>query len=435
MTNACRTALDMLHTGRGDPLGAVDAVLRADPQCVAAHCLRAALLVMASRTDVDRELERTVRAARAVIGHADERERRHLEAASAWLARDLRGALRRYGAIAADYPHDTLALKVAHFGDFSGGRPDRMRERTGASLAHWREDMHGFDHVLAMHAFALVESGDVAHAEAAARRALVIDPDNAAAIHALAHVMEMQGRSGEGIAWLRSCRSAWTQNFAYADHLWWHLALYALDQGDIETALRIHDDRLQPLAGAPASALVDASALLWRLHLIGIESTARWHALADAWDRQPLGVLRPFSDTHAMLAYVGAGREASSRRLVAALRHDSARVADLRKVVHVAALPVCETLAAFGAGRYGQVCEQMATLRHLTRSCGGSQAQCDLLHLTWLEAALRCRRLSLARDLIDERAARRPLRAPSDHVRFTRRARPRADSPPLANVG
>jgi len=353
-TDAWRPALDMLHTGRGDPLSFVANALRADPHWVAGHCLRAALLVMACREDADEQLEQTLNAAQALDAHADERERRHLAAAHAWLSRDLKGALRQYGAIAADHPHDTLALKVVHFGEFAWGSMDRLRKRTAAALGHWREGMHGYDHVLAMHAFALVESSDIAQAEQVARRALAIDAGNAAAIHALAHVIEMQGRSTEGIGWLRSCEADWVDNPAYAVHLWWHLALFHLDRGDIAAVLRIHDEHLTVHADAPASTLVDASALLWRLHLRGVDSIDRLQSLADAWERQPLGVLRPFSDTHAMLAYVAAGRRDSCLRLIAALRRNAAGARDLDPVIQVAALPVCEALMAFGAGRYAE---------------------------------------------------------------------------------
>jgi len=406
--NAWRSALDLLHTGRGDPLSVVDHALDADPHWVAGYCLRAALLVMACREDTDQQLEQTLDAAQALIGYADDRERRHLAAARAWLARDLKGALRQYGAIAADHPHDTLALKVAHFGEFAWGSVQRLRGRTAAALEHWHEAMHGYDQVLAMHAFAVVESGDAVQAEQLARRALAIDPGNAAAIHALAHVMEMQGRSSEGIKWLRSCEAAWVDNPAYAVHLWWHLALFYLDQGDIAAVLRIHDERMQAHVRAPTSTLVDASALLWRLHLRGIESIERVQSLADAWERRPLGVLRPFNDTHAMLAFVAAGRRESGRRLVAALRKNATRARDLDLVIRDAALPLCEALTAFGDGRYAAACDRLHALRDLTIRCGGSKAQCDLLHLTWLEAALRSGQGPLARSLASERVANRP---------------------------
>jgi hypothetical protein len=48
------------------------------------------------------------------------------------------------------------------------------------------------------------------------------------------------------------------------------------------------------------------------------------------------------------------------------------------------------------------------SLFHIAHRCGGSLAQCDLIHLTLTEAALRARKAQLARALVAERAAQKP---------------------------
>jgi tetratricopeptide (TPR) repeat protein len=194
----------MLHTGHGAPMATIEQALRADPGFVSGHCLRAALLVMTTRDDARPELARTLDAAQAAIHRADERERRHLEAARAWLDSDLKRALELYGEIVTDYPHDTLALRVAHFGDLLWSRTECLRDRVAAVLPHWHEGIEGYAHVLGMYAFGLAEAGDYELAEQVGRRALKLDRDNAGAVHAVAHVLEMQGRVEEGIAWLHA---------------------------------------------------------------------------------------------------------------------------------------------------------------------------------------------------------------------------------------
>jgi tetratricopeptide (TPR) repeat protein len=401
-------ALAMLHTGQGDPMRVADDLLPIHPEFVGGHCLRVALLVMESREDAQPELERSLEAARALpTGLASERELRHFDAADAWLARDLKRALQLYGDIAADYPHDTLALRVAHFGDLQWGRTEQLRDRVAAVLPHWHEGLPGYGHVLGMYAFGLAEAGEHARAEQVGRRALVFSPDNAGAIHAVAHAMEMQGRAADGIAWLQDTRPAWERS-SYATHLWWHLALFHLDFGDVPAALQIHDRRLHARAGLDVPARVDASALLWRLHLRGVDVDARWQALADGWAAQPLAGLRPFIDTHAMLAYVGAGRPGLALWLVNELRTCALRSRDLDEVIYQAALPVCDALMRFGAGDYAAAAADIVRYRHLTERCGGSRAQCDLLHLTLLEAAARSGQVELARSLVAERKALRP---------------------------
>src|SRR5258706_2026155 len=123
---AYHAALAMLHTGQGAPMATIEQALLADPGFVSGHCLRAALLVMTCRDDARRELARTLDAAQVAIHRADERERRHLEAASAWLENDLKRGLQLYGQIVVDHPHDTLALRVAHFGDLQWSRTERL---------------------------------------------------------------------------------------------------------------------------------------------------------------------------------------------------------------------------------------------------------------------------------------------------------------------
>jgi hypothetical protein len=408
---AYRAALAMLHTGHGDPIATIDRALAVDPGFVSGLCLRAAALVMACRRADRPALAQTLAAARRARGRADDRERRHLDAAQAWLDGDLRRSLEGYGAIAAAHPHDTLALRVAHQGDLQWGRVRQLRDRVAAVLPHWHEGLDGHAHVLAMYAFGLAENGDHALAERVGRRALALDCNNAGAVHAVAHALEMQGRADDGVAWLHRTASDWTRSGGYAPHLWWHLALFHLERGEVQVALRIHDRQLRRRVAPVIATLVDASALLWRLQLMEVDVSDRWPALAQDWLRSPVGGLRPFTDTHAMLAFVGAGHDGGAQRLLESFRTTATGSSDLDTLIRGAALPVCQALMAFCGGDYASASSILYALRHLSRQCGGSHAQCDLLHLTLVESALRAGHLPMARALVDERLAARPRSA------------------------
>jgi hypothetical protein len=64
--------------------------------------------------------------------------------------------------------------------------------------------------------------------------------------------------------------------------------------------------------------LVDATAMLWRLQLLGVEVGARWRAVADLWTPHAGVGLYAFNDAHAMLAFVSAGYRAQAETVLAA---------------------------------------------------------------------------------------------------------------------
>src|SRR6185295_12547890 len=98
------------------------------------------------------------------------------------------------------------------------------------------------------------------------------------------HVMEMQGRVAEGMAWLEGREADWSIDNALAYHNWWHLALYHLDLGDTARALELYDSRIRPQSSQVVLEMLDASALLWRLHLRSVAVGERWRELASTWE-------------------------------------------------------------------------------------------------------------------------------------------------------
>ena len=108
--------------------------------------------------------------------------------------------------------------------------------------------------------------------------------DDVWATHAVTHVYEMQGRIDEGIRFLRARQADWGDGNLFAVHNWWHLALYLLEAGGTAESLAIYDRHIHndQSAGVPLEML-DASALLWRLHLDRVDVGGRFDQLADAW--------------------------------------------------------------------------------------------------------------------------------------------------------
>jgi tetratricopeptide (TPR) repeat protein len=259
-----------------------------------------------------------------------------------------------------------------------------------------------------MYAFALEENGQYRRAEKIARRALALDPRHPGAIHVIAHVMEMKGRYREGLAFLAANEPAWGEGTGLSVHLAWHRALFHLEANDPGSALAIYDAQIATASGSDVSALADGSALLWRLQLQGIEIGERWRLLADRWAGHSMAEARPFYAVHAMMAFAAAGRTAAALRIIETLPRTAIDNASSLVPEEVLASPLCEALLAFVRGDYAESVEWLRQIRRIARRCGGSLAQCDVIHLTLTEAALRARRGRLARALVAERLARNP---------------------------
>ena len=405
LARRCEHILEAFLASRGDPLTAVDHLLVDYPEFVFGHCLRAAIIVRSDDSTNRSKLIDSVTAIEERCSDANHYARRHASAARAWLDRDQALAVERYGAIVVDFPNDVLALVVSHALDFRLGLRRMLRDRIAQVLPEWHAGLPGYASVLAMYAFGLEENGQYRRAEKMARRALKINPGHAGAIHVITHVMEMQGRFREGLEFLAKTESAWL-NTSFSVHLAWHRALFHLDADDPQSALAVYDTQIAQ--SNIVSGLADASALLWRLQLRNIRTGDRWSRLADRWDTQSFADARPFYIAHAMMAFAAAGRSAGVERILSLLRdHETSGALATHSEDRLVA-PLCTALLAFARRDYAGCVEWLGRVRHIAHQCGGSLAQCDLIQLTFVEAALRGKRATLARALVAERTAQKP---------------------------
>ena len=270
------TALTLLNGYYLDPIAEIDRALAADPGFVMGHCFKAGAMVTMAEKAVEPMLRETVETAEALAPRANDRERAHIAAARAWLDGDFARSNALYGAILIDHPRDLLAVQLAHLGDFYLGQSTLLRDRMARLLPDWDEAVPGFGFVLGMHAFGLEETQLYRRAEETGRRALALNARDPWAVHAVTHVMEMEGRLADGIAWLAAREADWAPDNMFAYHNWWHRALYHLDLGEIDRVLALYDTRIRPQPTAVVLETIDASALLWRLHLRDIGVGARW---------------------------------------------------------------------------------------------------------------------------------------------------------------
>ena len=393
----------------GDPLAAFDATIAADPGWGLARVIKAVFLLTLTEPNKQPLARDLLAQAAPLMAGAPAHERGHFGAAQAALEGRWREACARWDALLLEQPRDLLALAAAHLFDFYRGDARSLRQRVARVLPEWPLDDPLQPYVQGMHAFGLEECNLYPQAEAAGREALAREPRGPWAIHAVAHVMEMQGRYDEGAAWLdeREGGSAgWADN-GLAVHLWWHLALFRLEALDTAAALALFDARMAGAASVVNLQWLDGAALLWRLQLLGVDVGARWRALAAEW-ADPLGHAGhcAFNDVHALLALIGSGELGRAAALVdasASRAHD-----DNRAMAIEVGVPLMQGLLAYAAGDAAQACRLLYPLRGIAHRFGGSHAQRDLIDQTLLAAAATATDTALGRALLNERRLAKP---------------------------
>jgi tetratricopeptide (TPR) repeat protein len=402
------TAVAQLNVFRIDPLATIEAALQEDPGFVMAHAFKANLMVTTSERGAEAGTAAALAAAEPFLGQALERERLHLQAARTWLKRDFAGAAALYGAIAAEHPRDLVALQVAHLSDFLLGNAQMLRDRPSQVLHAWGEREAARGIALGMQAFGLNECGNWELAELTGRRALELNPGDIWAAHAVAHTMEMRGRTREGIEFLERTSPDWSEQNFLAFHNWWHIALFHLDNDDYASALAVYDTRIRPVPTRVAFEMVDASALLWRLRLRGADVGNRWEELAESWQAFGEHAYYSFNDVHAVMAFLATGKEAEVRRVIQGLEAAATQPGTNGMMSREVGLPVARALRAFEQADYDVAIDELQRVRGFSNRFGGSHAQRDILQLTVTEAALRGGKRTLARALIEERLAAKP---------------------------
>ena len=367
--------------------------LQADPEMPMALCLQGYFMHLMGLPTLVAKARSAFESLKKISG-LNPRERAHIAALGAWCEGELERTCGIFEEILRHHPRDFLALKLANYLYFYMGDAANVRDGPARALPAWGEATPGYGHLLALHAFGLEESGDYAAAESAGRRATEINPADPWAVHAVAHVMEMQDRGTDGVQWIESLAPHWdTANF-FRYHLWWHLALMHWGLGRHDEALRLYDARIWAEGSSENLSLCNDLSMLARLELAGVDVGDRWDAAAAVVREQAGGSVLAFVDAHYALALRSVPSIAGSGT--------TARV-------HAAAgRAACAAVVAWRNQDLARVVERLAPVRKELWRLGGSHAQRDLFVLILLDSALKTGNKALARTVLAERAALRP---------------------------
>lgn len=340
-------------------------------------------------------------AAKAAIAKArglrpNPREAAHLDALEAWADGAQERAIAIWAGIVAEHPRDILAFRFHHFSAFWTGRSAAMLDCVERALPHWGADVPGWGSMLACRAFANEECGNYAVAEQAGREAVRLDPADLWAAHAVAHVLEMQGRRAEGIGWIASLTPHFGEGNNLRHHIFWHQAMFHLERGEHAEVLRLYDTGFRDLASPVTQAQPDlyidcqnAASMLFRLERQGVDVGERWVELADKAEARIGDCLSAFTLPHWMMALTATGRFAAAERMLAAMRdYARANEGENPRTVREVAIPVCEAILSRARGEPAAAVAAMRPALGRLPELGGSHAQQDVLEQLFLDCAM-----------------------------------------------
>lgn len=377
-----------------------------DPGFALAHIARARV----HQLNMEGAAARTKAAqARQLAVAASERERRHVEIMAAVIEGQPSAALTGAEQHLEQFPRDALVLSLllGAFGLYAfSGRADHDAAKLAVCERH--AEQYGEDWwFIGYLGWSHVEAGNLGIGRALGERAISLRPENANAAHGLSHAMFEQGDMAAGEKFLTQWLPAHERLSFLHGHLWWHLALIALDAGDLDGALTIYLQQIRPADRPypPLNILTDGASLLWRLSLAGQDALEpHWRDVAAYGEQHFAQAGAHFADVHQALTVVANSSDALESRLA----QMEIRLADGKLAPGIAAIGLCRGVKAFAEGDYEIAVRLLEpTMSELPR-IGGSHAQRELWEDTLIAACLRAGQGGKARKIIANRLERRP---------------------------
>jgi tetratricopeptide (TPR) repeat protein len=336
------------------------------------------------------------------------RERHHFDALRCWCAGDLDGATAAWEAILIDHPKDAFALRLAHFNHFYAGEGRLMRDSVARVLPEWDEDDPDLGFVLGMYAFGNEEAGDYATAERFGRRAVALNPADAWSVHAVAHVMEMQGRHTEGIRWVSGLEESWSTTNNFRFHLYWHRALYHLEREEFDVVFDLYDRYVaSDIETDMYLDICNAAALLWRLEMYGRDVGSRWRDLVVVSLKHVEDHELIFVSLHYLMVLLKSGERDAAQRMAEQFRAYSNGTTTQGRVTAAVGLATADAMEAMARGDAAAVVDALYPVRAQMYRMGGSHAQRDVWEEMLVDAATRANP-KIARALLAERTRAKP---------------------------
>ena len=398
---------------RVDTMDHISRATKLDPDCTLAQALRGILVTGLRKPEAFPVAEKALAEALRTVASATWREKKYVEILDALLKGQADAAMAAYEVITQAHPLDLIAHRLAQFEMFWIGDAAWMQAVVERAAPAWSEDIPGYASFCAVRSFSNEEANNQGDAETYGRRAIELDPGECWAAHAVAHVMVMQGRLEDGVAWVSGLENNWDGANHIKHHLWWHLALFHVEGGEYEAPLEIYDNKLRdpnsPLLQAIPDMYIDIqnnTAMLKRLGLRGVEVGERWNDMADFAAQRIGNHTSPFTSAHCVMALAETGRfdeaEETVRQMEAFCQD---RVSTYAPRYALAGVPVGKAVIAHSKGEHERVVKELEPYRRNFWMMGGSHAQRDLFVQILIDSARKTGRTDLIKAVLNEQRA------------------------------
>ncbi len=416
--NAAQLGVLAHAANTADHLGVV---FQKAPEFALAHALKGLSLLMLGRAELMPMAQDALKDAKSFYEGALPRERKYVDALEAWMLGRPTQSIQIVETILDQHPCDSLAMKLSHGIRFIQGDNHGMRTSVERVMPAYAPDHAGRGYLLGCHSFALEETGAYERAENAGRQALWMAPDDAWGLHSVAHVHEMTGNAKQGLEWLTGREEAWAHcnNFRY--HVWWHKALMHLDQGQVDEAIELYDTEVRKDKTDDYRDISNATSLLMRLELEGIQVGNRWDELSELCANRTDDGCLIFADLHYLLALAGHDRARETKRMIARIHADGQkRATEAQQRMGDPGFQAALGLEAFGEADYGKAFNHLTAARDTMQLAGGSHAQRDIFERMTIDSGLRAGNFDAVEALLDDRRAKRA--GGEDNYALVRRA-------------
>lgn len=389
-------------------------LLEADPEMIMANCTSGYFAKSFGGARMATRAQKVSANVDALIEThgATDREKLHATALRNWCVGDLDRTASAWEEIMLDHPLDGMAIRLSHFAHFYSGDGRRMRDSIARVLPNWDASHRNYGFVLGCYAFGLEESRQYAEAEKAGRTASELNPEDAWSVHSVAHVMEMQGRHADGVAWVSGLEEHWSKVGNFRFHLYWHRCLYHFERGEFDIALDLYDRQVSSEVDAGFYLdIVNAASLLWRLEMANVDVGDRWQGLAAVSREHLEDSDLIFVTLHYLMVMASVGDVEAQDQMIAHVRNWSTGDSTQSTVCRMAGLAVAEAITEIRRGDFTSAARRIAAVRYDMDRIGGSAAQRDVFEMLMLDAAAKGEETAFSRGLLTDRVAAKPASA------------------------